>query len=857
MRHARRFGITVLLLWSSAALAQERGSAALGQLVDGLGVSARVLLVAAHPDDEDTALLAWLVHRQHADAAYLSLTRGDGGQNLIGDELGEALGVIRTEELLAARRLDGATQYFTRAYDFGFSKSAEETYTHWPKDSVLRDVVTVMRAYRPHIVVAIFSGTPRDGHGHHQVSGILAREAYDAAADTVRFPRSVTAGHGAWAPSKLYLGPYQSRDRATVRFNVGEYDPILGRSYYEIAMESRSQHKSQAFGRLQRRGTQLDWLMLEKSSVAAAANGSAERSPFEGIDTTWARLHPMVAKASREAAAALDSLPAASAAARASLDFRRPSTAVPALARVHRLLTRVREANVADPDVEASIRSGLARVTSALIEATGVAVEATAGRAALARGDSVPLDVTLYARGDVPVTVTSVRLEGPDVSAVTILRDAGVTVQPDSSATWHAQVRGVRVTEPWWLAHGRRGDVFDVPRTEIARAESDRSTAAVARVGLSINGTTVDATTPVVHRRPDPVRGDVQRPLAVVPPIAVSLARTVEYARAGVPLERVERVELRSALTTPTDVSVTLAAPGGLTSDGMKRVTIPPAGTEAVEFAVRGTPRPIRGEMSVVAEARGERFRAGYTEIEYDHITPQRMYRDASVALQGVNVALGTNLRVAYIPGAGDNVAPMLAQLGVPLTVIEPGTIATTDFSSYTAVVIGTRAYESRPELMQHNGRLLEYARRGGTLVVQYGQYEMMQRGIMPRPITISRPHTRVTVEESPVAIADPEHPTLRAPNRIGPRDFEGWVQERALYMPSQFDSAYTAPLAMNDPGEAPARGALLVTPYGRGLYIYTTMAFFRQLPAGVPGAARLFVNLLSAKATEPARTVP
>ena len=846
----------MFLLWSSVTLAQERGAAALGEVVDGLGVSARVLLVAAHPDDEDTALLAWLVHRQHADAAYLSLTRGDGGQNLIGDELGEALGVIRTEELLTARRLDGATQYFTRAYDFGFSKSAEETYTHWPKDSVLRDVVTVMRAYRPHIVVAIFSGTPRDGHGHHQVSGILAREAYDAAADTVRFPRSVTAGHGAWAPSKLYLGPYQSRDRATVRFNVGEYDPVLGRSYYEIAMESRSQHKSQAFGRLQRRGTQLDWLMLEKPSPAAT-NGAGERSPFEGIDTTWGRLRPAVAKSSRVAAAALDSLPAAAAAARASLDFRRPTTVVPALARVHRLLTRVRDGRIDDPDVEASVRSGLSRVTRALLEASGFAVEAAAGRATVARGDSVGVDVTVYARGDVPVTVTSVRVEGPDVSTATILSDSTASVQPDSAVTWRSNVRGVRITQPWWLAYGRRGDLFDVPRTEVAQAESERSTAAVARVTLSLDGTTVEATAPVVHRRPDPVRGDVQRPLAVVPPVAVRLARTVEYARAGVPLERVERVELRSALTTPTDVSVTLAVPGGLTSDGTKRVTIPPGGTEAVELTVRGTPRPTRGEMSVVAEARGERFRDGYTEIEYDHITPQRMYRDATVALQGVDVALGANLRVAYIPGAGDNVAPMLAQLGVPLTIIEPGAVATTDLSSYTTVVVGTRAYESHAELMQHNGRLLDYARRGGTLVVQYGQYEMMQRGIMPYPITISRPHTRVTVEETPVAFIDPAHRTLRVPNRIGPRDFEGWVQERALYMPSQFDSAYTAPLAMNDPGEQPSRGALLVTPYGRGLYVYTTMAFFRQLPAGVPGAARLFMNLLSAKAAAPTRVVP
>jgi hypothetical protein len=418
-------------------------------------------------------------------------------------------------------------------------------------------------------------------------------------------------------------------------------------------------------------------------------------------------------------------------------------------------------------------------------------------------------------------------------------------------------VRGVRVTQPWWLAHERRGDLFDVPRTEVARAESERPTAAVARVALAIEGTTIEASAPVVHRRADPVRGDVQRPLTVVPPIAVTLERTVEYARAGAPLERVQRVELRSALTTPADVVVTLDAPGGLTSDGAKRVTLAPGATQAVEFGVRGTPRATRGELSVVAESRGERFRDGYTEIEYDHITPQRMYRAASVELQGVDVALGSSLRVAYIPGAGDNVAPMLRQLGVPVTVVEPSAVGTTDFSGYTTVVVGTRAYESRAELVQHNARLLDFARRGGTLVVQYGQYEMMQPGLMPFPVTITRPHTRVTVEGAPVTILDPEHPTLRVPNRIGARDFEGWVQERALYMPSQFDSAYAAPLAMSDPGEPPSRGALLVAPYGRGLYVYTTMAFFRQLPAGVPGAARLFVNVLSAKAAEPARVIP
>jgi hypothetical protein len=430
-------------------------------------------------------------------------------------------------------------------------------------------------------------------------------------------------------------------------------------------------------------------------------------------------------------------------------------------------------------------------------------------------------------------------------------------VLPDSAATWRGVVRGVRVTQPWWLAYGRRGDLFDVPRSEIAQPESERSTAAAARVDLVIGGAVVEATAPVVHRRADPVRGDVQRPLAVVPPIAVTLDRTVEYARAGVRLERVERLELRSALTTATDVTVRLDVPEGLTADGARRVSVPAGGTQTVELTLRGVPRATRGEVTAVAEARGERFREGFVDIEYEHITPQRMYREASVALQGVDVAIAPGLRVAYVPGAGDNVAPMLRQLGIALTVIEPSAIATTDLSPFSTVVVGTRAYESHPELVAHNGRLLDYARRGGTLLVQYGQYEMTRPGMMPYPISIARPHTRVTVEASPVTFVDPEHPTLRTPNRIGPRDFEGWVQERALYMPSQFDSAYAAPLAMSDPEEPPSRGALLVARYGEGLYIYTTMAFFRQLPAGVPGAARLFVNLLGATAPPAARTVP
>jgi LmbE family N-acetylglucosaminyl deacetylase len=278
--------LAATLLAATASAAQNQDATTIGSRIEGLGVTARVLVIAAHPDDEDTQLISWLARGRHVETAYLSLTRGDGGQNLIGNELGEALGVIRTEELLAARRLDGGRQYFTRAYDYGFSKSSDEAFTQWPHDSLLRDVVTVVRAFKPHVIVSVFSGTPRDGHGQHQAAGILAREAYELSGDSARFSRAATAGQGPWTVSKFYRGAFFRGDEATLRMNVGEYDPLLGRSYSEIASASRSQHKSQAMGQLQRKGPRFDALIREASRVGAQQDAKQERSLFDGIDTS-------------------------------------------------------------------------------------------------------------------------------------------------------------------------------------------------------------------------------------------------------------------------------------------------------------------------------------------------------------------------------------------------------------------------------------------------------------------------------------------------------------------------------------------------------------------------------------------
>ena len=855
------------------------GAAALAELIRGLGVTARVLMIGAHPDDEDTNLITWLARGRGVETAYLSLTRGDGGQNLIGNELGEALGVIRTEELLAARRIDGGRQYFTRAYDFGFSKSAEETYRHWPKDSILRDVVTVVRAFRPHVIVAVFTGTPRDGHGHHQVAGQLAREAYELAGDTVRMPTGINPRRlPAWTPLKFYRSARFNPDSATLRFNVGEYDPLLGRSYAEIAAESRSQHKSQGFGSLQRRGVVWDYLRREATRVNAGQDARSERSLFDGIDTTIAGLK----RDTRDPRyhAAIDALDSAVAALRRAPYWRDPSMAIPLLERVIGLTFAAGMPNavggVRDPggnalvgpniDLLRGYRQIADRARDALRLAAGIAVDAEVERELVASGDSARFVLTVYNRGRIPLRVTPAPIFGcggnrgerrPDGSVYyatlpTAAHDSAVNVPPDSSRAWRTWLCGGAHGGPYWLAEPRLGDIFRVGPGLAAEGTSGNAPSVALDFALA-NGEgdglslfRYDA--PVVRRFADPVRGEVRRPVAFVPEISVLLDRAIELVRANVTTDRTVRVHLRSAATARREVTVQLRVPGGLTIDSARRtVSLAPGAAATVSFRVRGRLSPGQHRISAAADAGGERYAAGYTTIDYEHIRPRRLYRPAITELVATDVAVPPGLSVAYLPGVSDNVAPAIEQLGIPLTLIGAAALAQLDPVRTPVLVIGPRAYEANDTLRANAAAVLDFARRGGTVVVQYGQHEMTQPGIMPHPITLERRADRVTEEDAPVRVTDPGSRVLTYPNRITDRDFAGWVQERALYMPRSFDPQYRAPLSMNDPGEPPNQGAVLVAPVGRGTYVYTTLAFFRQLPAGHPGAARLFVNLLSA----------
>jgi LmbE family N-acetylglucosaminyl deacetylase len=724
----------------------------------------RVLWIAAHPDDEDTNLIAWLARGRNVNTAYMSLTRGDGGQNLIGNELGEALGVIRTEELLAARRIDGAHQYFGREYDFGFSKTADETRKHWPQDSVLNDVMTVMRAFRPHIVITTFSGTPRDGHGHHQISAIVARDAYNMAADTVRFP--VAQFGKPWTPLKLYrLARFSPQDR-TLAINVGEYNPYLGLSYQEIAADSRSQHKSQGQGTVRQKGVVWDYLMREDSRVPAPP-AKEEKSIFAGLDTTK---------------------------------------------------LQVQDSRVAPPQLESPVE-----------------MEAIADRQALAVGDIARVMVTIYNRSRSPIQFAHASSGVPSSS---------MTLLPDSAIRWTDDYRGAEITQPWWLAQPRNGDLF-TPRVD-GISEDERSKKEWERASVTVDGKTFTLSAPIVYHYVDRVRGDVQRPLIIAPGISITLDQAVEMARANAPFNQLIKTTLRSAYADSTPVTVSLAVPRGLTVDSTSRtIMMSPGGTRTLAFRVRGKLGRGPHQVTAAATAKGASFRSGYIPIEYPHINPQRIYRPSTLTIAAADVVLPAALNVAYVPGVGDNVAPILAQLGVPLTIVDPEDIPQTDLSRFTAIVVGPRAYQASQTLMDNNEYLLSYVRNGGRLVVQYGQAEMQRPGIMPFPITLRQPAERVTDENAPVTFTDPSSPLLNAPNKITQTDFDGWVQERSTYMPSTFDSHYRTMLAMNDPGEQPNRAAILAAAYGRGTYIYVPLALFRQLPAGVPGGARIFANLL------------
>jgi LmbE family N-acetylglucosaminyl deacetylase len=834
MRRTLPLFIAVLLFLSLQKASAQRelsGSAEIYQSLRRLNTVGSVLMIAAHPDDENTNLLAYFARGRNLRTAYLSLTRGEGGQNLIGPEQGDLMGLIRTQELLMARRVDGAEQFFSRAIDFGFSKTAEETLAKWGRERVLADVVWVIRSYRPDVILLRFSGTPRDGHGHHQSSAILGKEAFAAAADPQRFPEQLKWVKPWQAKRVLFntfaFTPEQERENAKLanRLEVdgGEFNPVLGLSYGEIAGISRSQHSSQGMGSAERRGS-------IKNHLVVVAGEPATKDPFDGIDTSWTRL-PGGAQAG---AILLD--------AERSFDPTAPHKIAPLLLKARPLI-----AAIAHPDAQRKLRE----LDETLVQCLGIWADASAERWSITPGSSARIDLSVAARLPVSVGFLGVRFEGvPGVA----------DYDAQGRALAHNELLQQRVdwrvpasapyTNPFWLANPKQGMLYGVDEQKLI-GQPENQPALTAHFRFRVDGTEFTAQRPVLHRYVDSVRGELTRPVVIAPPISVRLADAVVMFPTS--SARTVDVVVR-ANQAKASGAVRLKAPQGWTITPQEQpFDLPEMGQQTtVHFQVKPPDSDTTASLDAIASIGGNEYRHSMHTVSYPHIPPQTVFTTATAKLVRADIRT-LSRRIAYIMGSGDEVPDSLRQVGIEVTLLSDADLAAGDLLKFDAVVTGVRAFNTRPALRANFQRLLSYAEKGGTLVVQYNVLEGFPgresrestKNLGPYPLQLSR--DRVTVEDSPVQIPNPSHPLLQTPNAISPRDFEGWVQERGLYFAREFDPRYESLFSTMDPGEDWRPGGMLYTRYGKGAYVFTGYAWFRQLPAGVPGAYRIFANLLSA----------
>ncbi len=861
--------------WSLAPAAQvepvySRGAAGLVQAIERLRTTASAMHTAAHPDDEDTALIARVARGDHARIAYLSLNRGEGGQNIIGLELFDALGVIRTEELLQARRLDGGDQFFSRAFDFGYTKTVEEAAEKWGKERILDDMVRAIRAYRPLVILAGFSGTSADGHGQHQLAGVLTPLAFEAAADPARFPDHLAEGLRPWQPRKLYVRQSFRRDpgnEPTLRLPTGVYDPLLGRSFFEIAMEGRSQHKSQEMGVIEVRGPKTSNMRLAVNRTTSVA--ASETGIFDGIDTSLGSLAALAGLPPGALAAELARMDRAAASALESPDLlRAPANLVPVLAGGLEAArgARARLASIAaDAGARAEAEFLLAikeaQFSDALVRAAGVVVDHLADREVAAPGDTFRTTVNVFVPDGAPVTIGETALVLPagwsrSPSEPTSGDGGGENPfarffreEPTKTTAFSVRVApDAPFTQPYWLTRPRTGPHFEwdaVPNAvkTLPFAPPDVS----ARVALAIGGVEVSVQQPLEYRYADPVRGEIRRHFNVVPAVTVAFDEPLTLVpTAARTAPRRVTVRLQSQTLSEGKGVLRLQAPEGWRVEPAEApFAIGARGErEAVSFTLTPAPGAAPGArlLRVQATVGSQSFATAMRTIDYPHIQKHRLYEPATATARVLDLAVA-QVKVGYVMGGGDQVPDAIRRMGLDCTLLTDDQLTAGDLSVYDTIVVGVRASESRPAFVANHGRLLNYAREGGTLIVQYQQTDYAGRGLMPLP---AKGNSRVTDETAPVTILQPSHPIFTFPNRIGPADWDGWVQERNLYAFAAFDPQWVPLLETRDPGEEPQRGGQLYTRLGKGHYVYTAYAWFRQLPAGVPGAYRLFANLLS-----------
>jgi LmbE family N-acetylglucosaminyl deacetylase len=813
--------IVAFLLAAPFAFAQTAPTtdiAAIQQNFKKLNVLGSVLYVAAHPDDENTRLLAYLAQEKHYRTGYLSMTLGDGGQNLLGNEQSELLGLIRTQELLAARKVDGAEQFFTRANDFGFSKGPDETLRIWDKEQVLSDVVWVIRKFRPDVIICRFPTTGEGGHGHHTSSAILAQEAFAAAGDPKRFPEQLQYVQP-WQAKRLLWNTFNFGSTNTTspeqfKIDVGVYNPILGKGYGEMAAESRSNHKTQGFGSARQRGESFEYF---KTILGDAP----ENDLMDGVNTSWKRV-----KEGEFIDAGIKII-------RKSFDADNPEQSVPALVKLLEKIEKI-------PDIY--WRTQKTRELNNLIAAcAGLWFESYAAEPSYALGDSILIRSQVIDRYNNKVKLNTISINE------TRKNFNSQVIPANQLQIFNTTALASKITQPYWLETAHSVGAYNIPGQQFV-GNPENPDLPTVNFEFTIEGKAILFERRLAYKYVTPVNGEIYQPIEIAPPITANIA-SQDYIFNSTNPQSIQ-IKLKSYTKTSGTITIKPMAGWKVSPDKFDFSGKSKGDEWTVAFTVNPTERhPATTVLEAVVTVNGKPFSMGIRHIKYDHIPNITLFPPSQAKLIDIDLKIAGK-KIGYIEGAGDLVPEALRQVGYEVHELTEKEIMNGDLSGYDAIVTGVRAYNVNEHLAVEQPKLLEYVKNGGNLVVQYNNNNgLVTKLIGPYPF---KPvNQRVTDETATITILDKQNAILNYPNKISQADFNGWVQERGLYFVGDIDPNYKQVLQMNDPGEAPTNGALITSNYGEGRFIYTSLAFFRQLPAGVPGAYKLFVNLMSKPKTQ------
>jgi len=816
-----KIGILLLIISFPTLIAQPQPTLSSSEIklaLKKLDVLGSVLYIAAHPDDENTSLISYFAKGKLLRTGYLALTRGDGGQNLIGTEQSEQLGVIRTQELLEARKRDGGEQFFTRAIDFGYTKSSEETFEFWDKEKVLSDVVWVIRKFRPDIIITRFPATGEGGHGHHTASAILALEAFDLAGSPNAFPEQLKYVN-VWQPKRVFWNAWlpalqnSKTDLSKVpSINLGEFNSLLGKSYTEISALSRSMHKSQGFGSSGIRNNTLNYFMLQKGD-------SVSNDMFEGIDLSWNRveggdeIHKLIQTTVE--------------------DFNDENTS----ASLNNLFAIYEKIKTLKDDYWREVK--LKEVTELIRSCAGIWIEAISENEFVSIGDTLKVKASIVNRSNLDFILNKI-----DLSLTEIKNQFSEKLTQGEIKSYDFNIyipENTQISQPYWLKENHGVGMFQINDQELIGLPEDKSKLNCDFI-VGYKNHSIKLSVPIYQRLTDPVDGEVYKSVVITPPVTVNIEKDIYFFNGS--NEKEIKLTLQSFKKSNSGKVVLNSnnewkiEPGEIDFQFDKK-------NQKKDFYIKVIPsvNQTNSELSAKVFIDDKTFSKSLTRIEYKHILPQTIYYESKSKLELFNFEKDGVKKIGYIVGSGDKIPEFLTDLGFDVTIMDDKHFSSNNLSQFDVIITGIRAYNTRDNLAAFHKELVKYVEHGGTLISQYNTTGdlVIEPGVLP--LTLSR--DRVTDENSEVEILNSTHQVFNQPFKITKEDFKNWIQERGLYFPNEWDKNYTALLSMNDKGETPKTGSLLITKYGKGTFVYTGLSFFREISAGVEGAIKLFINLL------------